>query len=200
MHDTSHRSSFPLYAQVLVAVISGATLGMVFGQEPHLAGLRNEQLGQLGLWVVWVLKTLAVPLIFVAILDSLLRASIPLHQGVKLLTICLINVSMAMLIGLAIMNVWQPGKAWQGQVEDLLHVVPGTNLTPTFAPSDHPLQDLLAYIPRTLADPFAGHNIIGVVLLALGLGLVLRWARGKSGPTHVAIDRVARAIECVYGW
>ena len=117
----------------------------------------------------------------------------------KLIAICLINVSMAMMIGLAIMNVWQPGKAWQGHVEELLHVVPGTNLTPTFTPSDHPLQDLLAYIPRTLADPFAGHNIIGVVLLALGLGLVLRWIRSRSGPTHVAIDRVAWAIERAYG-
>jgi Na+/H+-dicarboxylate symporter len=189
-----------LYAQVLVAVLFGATLGVLFGQEPYLAGLRNEQLGQLGQWVVWVLKTLAVPLIFVAILDSLLRASIPLHQGVKLLAICLINVSMAMLIGLAIMNVWQPGKAWQGHVEELLHVVPGTNITPTFTPSDHPLQDLLAYIPRTLADPFAGHNIIGVVLFALGLGLVLRWTRSKSGLPHVVIDRVAWAIERAYGW
>lgn len=169
MHDSSGWTPFPLYAQVLIAVFFGATLGVLFGQESYLVGLRNEQLGQLGQWVVRLLKTLAVPLIFVAILDSVLRASIPLHQGVKLFTICLINVSMAMLIGLAIMNVWQPGKAWQGHVEDLLHVVPGTNLTPSVTPSDHPLQDLLVYIPRTLADPFAGHNIIGVVLLALGL-------------------------------
>jgi Na+/H+-dicarboxylate symporter len=200
MHDYSGWTPFPLYAQVLIAVLFGATLGVLFGQEPYLVGLRNEQLGQLGQWVVWLLKTLAVPLIFVAILDSVLRASIPLHQGVKLLTICLINVSMAMLIGLAIMNVWQPGKAWQGHVEDLLQVVPGTNLTPTFTPSDHPLQDLLAYIPRTLADPLAGHNIIGVVLLALGLGLALRWTRSKSGSTHAVIDRVAWAIESAYGW
>ncbi|MDH5725307.1 MAG: hypothetical protein OEY60_07520 [Nitrospira sp.] len=77
MHDSSGRTPFPLYAQVLVAVLFGATLSVLFGQEPYLAGLRNEQLGQ---WVVWVLKTLAVPLIFVAIIDSLLRASIPLHQ------------------------------------------------------------------------------------------------------------------------
>jgi hypothetical protein len=53
MHDTSRWSPFPLYAQVLVAVLCGAALGVVFGQEPYLNGLRNEQLGQLGLWVVW---------------------------------------------------------------------------------------------------------------------------------------------------
>ncbi|MEZ4348949.1 MAG: dicarboxylate/amino acid:cation symporter [Nitrospira sp.] len=200
MHDSLGRNSFPLYAQVLVAVCCGAALGVVFGQEPYLGDLGNEQLGQLGLWVVWVLKTLAVPLIFVAILDSLLRASIPLSQGAKLLAICLINVSMAMVIGLAIMNTWQPGKSWQGHVEDLLQVVPGTNLKPIGTASEHPVEELLAYIPRTIADPFGNNNIIGVVLLALGLGLALRWARTKSGQAGGVLDQVARAIEGLYGW
>jgi Na+/H+-dicarboxylate symporter len=118
----------------------------------------------------------------------------------KLLAICLINVSVAMMIGLTIMNIWQPGKLWYGHVEDLLQVVPGTSLKPTFTPSDHPLEDLVNYIPRTIADPFRSNNIIGVVLLALGLGLALRWARNSIGQTHLVIDRIAGAIECAYGW
>lgn len=200
MHDTSRRYPFPLYAQVLVAVICGATLGVVFGQEPYLNGLRNEQLGKLGLWVVWLLKTLAVPLIVFAIMDSLLRASLPLRQGAKLIAICLVNVSVAMLIGLTIMNLWQPGKSWQGHVEELLHVIPGTTLKPAFTPSEHPLEDLMAYIPRTIADPFGSNNIIGVVLMALGIGLILRWARTKSGQAGGVLDHIAWAIERTYGW
>lgn len=199
MHDSLGRSSFPIYAQVLVAVCGGATLGVVFGQEPYFGDVGNKQLGQLGLWVVWVLKTLAVPLIFVAILDSLLRASIPFSQGMKLLAICLINVSMAMVIGLAIMNLWQPGKAWQGHVDELLQIVPDKGVTPTVTPSAHPLEDLLAYIPRTIADPFGNNNIIGVVLMALAFGLALRWARMKRGQAGGVLDQVAWGIERVYG-
>lgn len=199
-HDSSGRSSFPLYAQVLVAVVFGAMLGVLFGEESYLGGLRNEQLGQLGLWVIWLLKTLAVPLIFVAILDSLIRTSLPLDQGVKLLAICLVNVTVAMIIGLTIMNLWQPGKSWHGHVEDLLQVVPDKGLTPTVMSSAHPLEDLLAYIPQTIADPFENNNIIGVVLLALGLGLTLRWARTKSGQAGGVLDQVARAVERLYGW
>lgn len=199
-HETSQRHPFPLYAQVLLAVVCGAMLGMVFGQKPYFNGLRNEDLGKLGLWVVWLLKALAVPLIFFAIMDSLIRASLPLRQGAKLIAICLVNVSVAMLIGLTIMNLWQPGKSWQGHVEDLLHVVPGTPLKPAFTPSEHPLEDLIAYIPRTIADPFGSNNIIGVVFLALGIGLALRWARPKNGQVGGVLEHIAWGIEQVYGW
>ena len=205
MHETSRWLPIPLYLQVLIAVISGATLGVLFGQEPYWNGLRNEQLGQLGLWVVWMLKTLAIPLIFFAILDALLRTSIPMRQGTKLLVICLVNVSVAMVIGLAIMNLWQPGLAWLGHVDELLHLVPGTTLSSSAlanvqAGSQSPIEYLASYIPRTLTNPFSSNNIIGVVLLALLLGSTLRYLYGKSDRTSGLVVMVARGIERVYGW
>src|SRR4029077_1437527 len=75
----------PLYTQVLIAVACGTLLGVVFGQEPYLGGLKNEHLGWLGLLLVTLLKTLAIPLIFFAILDALVRTTLPLRQGAKLL-------------------------------------------------------------------------------------------------------------------
>ncbi|HRI37313.1 MAG TPA: dicarboxylate/amino acid:cation symporter [Nitrospira sp.] len=205
MYETSRWLPIPLYLQVLIAVISGTTLGVLFGQESYLNGLRNEQLGQLGLWVVWALKTLAIPLIFFAILDALLRTSIPLSQGTKLLVICLVNVSVAMVIGLAIMNLWQPGLAWLGHVDELLHLVPGTTLSSSAlanvqAGSQSPIEYLASYIPRTLTNPFSSNNIIGVVLLALLLGSTLRYLYGKSDQTSGLVVMVARGIERVYGW
>lgn len=205
MHETSRWIPIPLYLQVLIAVISGATLGVVFGQEPYLNGLRNEQLGQLGLRVVWALKTLAIPLIFFAILDALVRTSIPLSQGTRLLIICLVNVSVAMAIGLAIMNLWRPGLAWLGHVDELLHLVPGTTLSSSAlanvqAGSQSPIEYLASYIPRTLANPFSSNNIIGVVLLALLLGGTLRYLHGKSDQKGGVVATAARGIEHIYGW
>ena len=203
MKPTHSRITLPLYTQVLIAVICGALLGVIFGQEPYLGGLRNEQLGKLGLFVVTLLKTLAIPLIFFAILDALLRTSLPLRQGGKLLVICLVNVSVAMTIGLVIMNTWQPGLAWYGHVDELLHLLPGTTSSPaqqtsSLAKTDSPLEDLIAYIPRTILAPFSSNNVIGVVLLALMLGAILRRLQNSASPGRAAIHAVARAIARIY--
>ncbi|ULA62502.1 MAG: Dicarboxylate/amino acid:cation symporter [Nitrospira sp.] len=201
----SSRGMPPLYTQVLIAVMCGVVLGVIFGQESYLGGLRNEQLGKLGLFVVTLLKTLAIPLIFFAILDALIRTSIPLRQGGKLLIICLVNVIVAMAIGLAIMNLWQPGLAWRGHVDELLHLVPGTApsaaaMASVQAGADSPIEYLLSYIPRTLADPFFSNNIIGVVLLALIIGATLRLLQSKSRQVGGVLSAVAGAVERIYGW
>ncbi len=189
----------PLYRQVLIAVACGAVLGVWFGQEPYLGGLRNEHLGRLGMLFVQLLKALAVPLIFFAILDALIRTSLPVGQGAKLLIICLVNVSVAMTIGLLIMNTWQPGLAWTGHIDELLQVVPGSKPSVAkFADSQHPIEDLVSYIPRTMMAPFSSNNM-GVVFLALLIGALLR--RLLSGSNHQssgAVSAVARTIERIY--
>jgi len=199
-HHRTGKIRLPLYQQVLIAVACGGLLGVLFGQESYLGGLRNEQLGKLGLIVVSILKTLAIPLIFFAIIDALIRTTIPLRQGGKLLAICLVNVTVAMTIGLSIMNSWQPGLLWYGHVDDLLHIVPEMKTAPRFTSTDHPLQDLAAYIPRTIAEPFSSHNIIGVVLLALVIGALVRTLHNKSAQTGGAIDRIVQAIQRIYEW
>ena len=205
MKRTDSWIPLPLYTQVLIAVTCGALLGVIFGQEPYLGGLRNEHLGKLGLFVVTLLKTLAIPLIFFAILDALIRTSLPLRQGGKLLVICFVNVSVAMAIGLVIMNTWQPGLAWTGHVDELLHLVPGTKpsaraLESVHAGSQSPIEYLLSYIPRTIMDPFSTNNIIGVVLLALGLGALLRRFRVTADPDRGVIHILVQGIEAIYGW
>ncbi|MCC2642153.1 MAG: putative C4-dicarboxylate transport protein [Nitrospira sp.] len=205
MKPAANCISLPLYTQVLIAVACGALLGVLFGQEPYMGSLRNEQLGKLGLFVVTLLKTLAIPLIFFAILDALIRTSLPLRQGGKLLLICLVNVSVAMTIGLVIMNTWEPGLAWLGHVDELLHLVPGSRLTtPSLGTlpggTQSPIGDLLSYIPRTIMAPFSSNNVIGVVLLALIIGATLRLVRSETDRSAGAVNFLVRAIENIYAW
>jgi Na+/H+-dicarboxylate symporter len=196
---------FPLYAQVIVAVVLGATLGAVFGSDPYLGGLRNEHLGQLGLLVIKLLKALAVPLIFFAVLDAFVRTSFSWKQGGKLLLICLANVSVAMLIGLAIMRVWQPGLTWRGKISELLLAVPESQqsaeklLEASHKGTLSPLENLATYIPRSLVDPFSENNVISIVLFALFFGAALRRVRSHRDPeAKAAVATLERFIEAVY--
>jgi Na+/H+-dicarboxylate symporter len=203
MQATPRWIPLPLYTQVLIAMACGVLLGVACGQEPYLGGLRNQHLGWLGLLVVTLLKTLAIPLIFFAILDALIRTSLPLRQGTKLLVICLVNVSVAMTIGLTIMNTWQPGLAWYGHVDELLHLVPSTtpsaaNLATMQAGAQSPLEYLASYIHRTIMAPFSSNNIIGIVLLALVIGATLRRVRGDVDQDAWAVNTLVWTIERVY--
>lgn len=205
MQTTPRLIPLPLYTQVLIAVACGAVLGVVFGQEPYLGGLKNEHLGWLGLLLVTLLKTLAIPLIFFAILDALIRTSLPLRQGTKLLLISLINVSVAMTIGLVIMNTWQPGLTWYGHVDELLNVVPspkpstGVSVTVQTG-AQSPIEYLASYIPRTIMAPFSSGNIIGVVLLALCIGATLRRLHSNADQGRGVIHTLVRVIEHIYSW
>ena len=100
----------PLFAQVLIGVTIGGALGVAFGKDPFLLGVSNEDLGDLGLLVIRLLKALAVPLVLFAILDAFMKTDISARSGLKLVLICLVNVSVAFTIGLTLMNVLKPGE------------------------------------------------------------------------------------------
>jgi Na+/H+-dicarboxylate symporter len=204
MNNTHNSSPLPLYTQVLIAVACGTAFGAGFGQEPYLGGLRNEHLGQLGMFVIMLLKTLAIPLIFFAILDAFLRTSLPLRQGTKLLVICLVNVSVAMTIGLGIMNTWQPGLAWSGHVDELLGITTGSkqpavdSTAPPQTDTLSPFEQIASYIPRAMLEPFTSNNVIGVVLVALVLGAALRRLRPPADQNGGAVEALVQAVESIY--
>lgn len=189
-----HRHRFPLYVRVLIGVVLGATLGVVFGKDPYfggaLGGLKNEHLGTLGMLVIKALRALAVPLVLFAILDAFTRTRIPARSGGRLILICLVNVSVAMTIGLTIMNTVRPGEQWRGHMEQLSREVEAKPVTAK--KSDDPeapgatlelLPNLAYYVPSSLARPFVYNNLISVVLIALLTGAAIRRVQQKQEET-----------------
>ena len=168
---------------MLVAVCLGALVGVYFGTAPIVGTLTTQQLGDVGGLVIRLLKALAVPLLFLAIVDSFLRTELTARQAARLVVICLVNVSVAFAIGLTLLNVLRPGDAWRGHLEQMTGVVGASNLaTPPQASLD-PLRNLDGYVPKTVVEPFAQNAVISVVLLALLCGAALRRvvaARGEA--------------------
>jgi DAACS family dicarboxylate/amino acid:cation (Na+ or H+) symporter len=187
---------WPLYLRILLGVVLGAALGASFGTRPIVHGFGTQDLGALGLLVVRLLKALAVPLIFFAIVDALLRAEITARSGRRLVLICLLNVSVAFAIGLTLLDVLRPGERWRGHLEELAGVKPAEVAALPPGISLNPIKSLDGYVPTSLPEPFLKNSVIGVVLLALFVGAALRRARATSAAGGV--ETVVAFVEGVY--
>ena len=193
--------SWPLSARILTAVCAGTVLGIVAGNQPFLGTFGNDQLGQLGMLVIRLLKALAIPLILFAILDAFLHSPITARSGGRLVVICLINASVALGIGLTLMNTLEPGTAWQGRLQELASQLGPAADKPkaTVDASLDPLRNLSGYIPQSLLQPLLDNNVIAVVLLALLFGAALSRMQARQGETDVADIRPLQGlISAVY--
>lgn len=199
-------SNLPLYFQVVIAVLAGSSFGVIFGSEPYFFGLLgNATLGQLGQLVIRMLKALATPLIFFAIVDALINTDVDFRHGKRLLTLCGTNLLVAMAIGLTLMNVFKPGLHWQGRLEDLMAQLPenGTNLDQSAAMNSelslNPMHNLASYIPESLVKPFVDNNVVGIILLALLIGSALRKFRHQALPDEQSgLAVLEKLISIVY--
>jgi Na+/H+-dicarboxylate symporter len=196
---TAPPRTIPLYLQVLIGVALGALLGVLFETRPYLLGLKNEDLGQLGMLVIRLLKALAIPLILFAILDAFVRTRISGRSGVRLALICLANVTVAMTIGLTIMNVFRPGERWRGQMDRLAAAVQPEAPARAAEATLDPLRNIAGYVPESLIEPFLRNNVITVVLLAVLAGAALRRVKERQAAAgETGIETVERFVGAGY--
>lgn len=196
--------TIPLYVRVLGGVLVGIILGVVFGSQPIIFGVHTSDLGRLGMLVIKLLKALAVPLVFFAILDAFVKTDISWRKGVRLIFICLFNASVALMIGLSIMNSFQPGRHFAAILATI------SNATKTDASANELISaskkaslglvdNLSGYVPKSLVDPFSENSVITIVLLGLLLGSALRKARRRAEAGEGAdVGPLSRGIESMY--
>lgn len=171
----------PLAAQVVAAAVIGVVFGLTFGSEPYpgLGHFSNEDMGRLGMLVIRLLKALAPPLVLVAIVDAFIRTEIQARQGLRLVGICLFNVSVAAVIGLTLMNTLRPGDHWRGHLTQTIAQMPSlARKLPGEATLD-PIKNISAYVPESLLEPFLTNNIISIVLAGILGGAALRTVRRR---------------------
>src|SRR5262245_52521348 len=191
---TRGRVRVPLYLQIIIGMVVGGIVG-------PLLGARAAPLSELGKLLIQLIKAVATPLIFFAIVNAILRTEMKGRAGVRMLVFAVINACIALTIGLLLSNVFHPGRSLQG-------VAPAAAAAPG-AYADKKLdfvKTLAGYVPANLVQPFADNQILGVVLLALLLGFALRAIRGEpdvaSGVRTIddAVAALLRVMEVVLGW
>lgn len=190
--------SIPLVGWILLALIAASGLGFYANRTQ----LDIRWLTAISDMVLGALRMLASPLIFTAVVLALLRASIDGKRGSKLVYLLITNTVAAIIIGLVIVNVLQPGT--------------GANLPPPSEADQHFIgqrqefrivDDLLKkIIPRSVAAPFVENDVLGIVFLSLLTAFALRAVRKRPGfengvnTVETVLDTLFQAILQMLHW
>jgi DAACS family dicarboxylate/amino acid:cation (Na+ or H+) symporter len=190
------RKRFPLYLQILLAIVLGLVVGPVLGKDA-------KGFGEIGKVVIQLIKAAATPLLFFAIVHAILKTEIHGRSAVRLAIWSTVNATIALSIGLLISNVFRPGDSLVG-----FHPASAEAQAAYANKKVDFLQTLTTFIPSNVVTPFAENLVISIVILALLLGFGLRRARREqlaSGSTAFraiedGIETLLRVTEVVLGW
>lgn len=160
---------FPLAAQIVV----GMGLALLLG--PYM-GSFEPVLNELARLVIQVIKGVATPLLFLSISSAIAHAELTRGAGFRLVGFAATNTCIALVIGLGLSNLFEPGKV----LADALRGNAPGHATDYAGKKIDFLKTLTGYVPTDLVSPFATNTVIGVVILALMFGLGLRAVRFQS--------------------
>src|SRR3954468_16260500 len=146
----------PLYLRIMVAMALGVGVGV-------LVGPATKPLDWIAQIVLRILGALAPMLILVAVVQAIMSAEIKGRLALRIAGLLLINTTVAILVGLTVANVLRPGAGAALQ-------------RPAHAPPLHSdlVGQLLENVPDSLLRPFVENRVLGVVLIALALGIACR--------------------------
>jgi Na+/H+-dicarboxylate symporter len=173
MHDATvapnqtTAKKLPLFVYILLGLVIGAILGHLWhvntgGIRDSLkaSGIEPNSLKWISEVVINLLRLLATPLIFAAVVSSLVNANVSGRKAGKLTWLLISNTVLAILIGLLVANTLQPGQHIKLVADK-----------PTDKEPYNIWNHLFESIPRNFIDPFQKNDIIGIIILAVGLGI-----------------------------
>ena len=182
-----------LYFQVLVAIAAGIVLGVYF---PDTA----QAMQPLGDGFIKLIRMLIAPIIFCTVVIGIggmekLR-DVGKAGGLALLYFEGVT-TLALLVGLVIVNVLKPGVGMNVNPATLdVHAV-AQYVQPGKLPGV--VEYLLAIIPNTFFDAFAKGDVLQVLLLALLFGFALHATGGRNTVVYELIQKASAVLFKVVG-
>ncbi len=172
----AHWNALPLYVRILLAMLAGIPVGMGLGADAAVLEVISKTVLQL-------LGALAPPLILVAVMHVLMTTEIGGRKAIRLAGLLLLNTLVAIGIGLAVANVLEPG-SWA----EVKPPEPASARPEQASPIDIIVQN----IPKSFVGPLGDRqNIIGVIIIAIALGVALRSRRDRPLATVRDLVEVA---------
>ena len=182
-----------LYVQVLTAIIIGVLLG-------HFYPTVGESMKPLGDGFVKLIKMIIAPIIFCTVVIGIAgmesMKTVGKTGGLALIYFEVVS-TIALIVGLIIVNVIQPGAG--------MNVDPATLDTKSVSAYTGPgkMQSttdfLLNVIPTTVVDAFAKGEILQVLLFAIMFGFALHAFGEKGKPVFEFIDKFSHVLFGIVG-
>jgi aerobic C4-dicarboxylate transport protein len=179
-----------IYVQVIVAIV----LGIAFGHfNPEIASTMKP----LADGFIKLIKMVIGPIIFCTIVHGV-AGSDDLKQvgsvGIKALTYFIIMTILAIIIGLVVVNIQQPGVGMN--IGETIHekeelAAEAEALPKTDKSKDGTVAFLLNIIPTTMSAAFAEGNILQVLFISLLCAFALAGMGEKGKPVVHAIEMVS---------
>ena len=176
------------YVQVLVAIALGALLG-------HYSPAFAESLKPLGDAFIKLVKMVIAPVIFLTVVTGI--AGMPHLNAVgrvvfKAMAYFLVFSTLALVVGLVVANVVQPGAGLDVDAATL-----STKEIASYASKAHDMTltgFLLDIIPDTVVGAFTSGNILQVLLFAVLFGVSLTLAGERARPVVAFFDALTAPV------
>ena len=182
-----------LYIQVLIAIAVGVLLGHYF---PETAA----QFKPLGDGFIKLIKMMIAPIIFCTVVTGIAgmenMKAIGKTGALALLYFEIVS-TLALVVGLVIVNVVQPGSGMNVDVSQL-----DAKAVETYAKAaeQQSITDfLLNVIPSTIVDAFAKGDILQVLLFSVLFGFALHGVGERARPVFDFVDRFSAVLFRIVG-
>jgi aerobic C4-dicarboxylate transport protein len=197
IHDEKHNRAKRWYAKLWVYVLAAMIVGIVLGRFYPSAGVRMQPLGDA---FIKLIRMLIAPIIFCTVVHGIARMADMARVGrVALKAIIYFEVltTVALVIGLAAVNLWKPGR---GMNVDLAHV--DTSAVQTYVA--HPasvgvVQFLTNIIPTTFVGAFTEGNVLQVLLISVLCAFALTQVGDLGKPVVDFIEAASKMLFKVVG-
>jgi len=166
-------SRLPLYLRILIGLVLGLITGLALGPNARSLDVPARL-------VLRVLGALAPAVVLLAVIHALMTANVRGRMASRLGGLLLLNTTVAILVGLGVANLLQPGRHANIPPPD----------KPVAVPKGDVVQQLLDNVPESLLEPLVDNKVIGVVLIAIAVGVA---ARRQSGSRRQFVENAVGA-------
>ncbi|WP_020417805.1 C4-dicarboxylate transporter DctA [Amycolatopsis sp. ATCC 39116] len=178
-----------LYVTVLVAIVLGAALGFV---APGV----GAALQPVGTGFIELIQMLIAPVVFCTIVTGIASAGELTSVGrigVKALVYFEVLTTIALIVGLVVMDLFNPGAGIHADPA-ALHLSGTAQQYAQTGESQHWYDFLVNIIPDTVVSAFTGGNVLQVLLVSILFAIAVKALGERGAPVIRGIERIGEVV------